>query len=93
VIARVAALMLFGLVVTACVSVDNKDYWWKSDMTKDELARDREQCGQMTTVRSPDAVAAGTSIRPLAQVDENAYNICMEAYGYEKVPKDFVPPK
>ncbi len=85
--ARVAALMLFGLLVTACASVDNKAYWWKSGMTKDELARDDEQCRQMTTVSS------SRTRTPSAEVEKNAYNVCMEAYGYEKVPKDFVPPK
>jgi hypothetical protein len=62
--------------------MDSKD-WWKSGMTKDELARDDAQCRQMTAVRSPGATV----------VDEDAYNICMGAYGYEKVRKDFVPPK
>lgn len=85
--------MRFGLVVTACASVDNKDYWWKSGMTKDGFVRDDAQCRQMTTVRSPGAMVAGTRIRPSVEVDENTYNICMEAYGYEKVPKDFAPPK
>ena len=89
---RVTALMLLGLVVTACASMDSKD-WWKSGMTKDELARDDAQCRQMTAVRSPGATVAGTRVRPSAEVDEDAYSICMEAYGYEKVPKDFVPPK
>lgn len=92
-IARVAALMLFGLVVTACASVDNKDYWWKSGMTKDEFARDEDLCRQMTTVRSPGAMVAGARIRPSAELDEDAYAICMGAAGYEKVSKDFVPPK
>ena len=91
--ARVAALMLLGFVVTACASVNNTDYWWKPGMTKDGFALDEAQCRQMTTVRSPGAMVAGTRIRPSAEVDENAYTVCMEAYGYEKVPKDFVPPK
>ncbi|HYS20895.1 MAG TPA: hypothetical protein VEO73_07390 [Gemmatimonadales bacterium] len=91
--ARVAALMLLGFVVTACASVDNKDSWWKPGMTKAEFAHDDNQCRQTTTVQSPGTMVAGTRIRPSAEVDENAYNICMEAYGYEKVPKDFVPPK
>jgi hypothetical protein len=90
---RVAALMLLGFVLTACTSVGNKDNWWKPGMTKDEFARDEEQCRQMTRVQSPGAMVAGTRIRPSAEVDENAYTVCMEAYGYEKVPKDFVPPK
>ena len=91
---RVAALMLFGLVVAACASVDNKDYYWKSGMTKHELARDDEQCRQMTTVRSPGAAVAGARVRrPSAEIDDNTHNICMGAYGYEKVPKDFTPPK
>jgi len=85
--------MLLGLVVTACASVDNKDSWWKSGMTKDEFARDDDQCRQMTTVQSQGAVVAGTRVRPSPELDENAYTICMEGAGYEKVPKDFVPPK
>jgi major membrane immunogen (membrane-anchored lipoprotein) len=92
-VTRVAALMLLASVVTACASVDNKDSWWKSGMTKDEFARDDDQCRQMTTVQSQGAVVAGTRVRPSAEVDENAYTICMEAAGYEKVPKDVVPPK
>ena len=91
--ARVAALMFLGFVVTACASVDNTDYWWKPGMTKDELARDDEQCREMTTVRSPGAVVGGMRVRQSAEVDENAYAVCLGAYGYEKVPKDFVPPK
>ena len=47
----------------------------------------------MTTVRSPGAMVAGARVRPSEEVDENAYAICMEAAGHEKVPKDFVPPK
>jgi len=90
--ARVAALMLFGLVVTACASVDNKNSWWKLGMTKDELARDEEPCRQMATVRSPGAAVAGMRVRPSAEADEDAYNIRMGVYGYEKVPKNFVPP-
>lgn len=82
--ARVAALMLLGFVVTACASVGNKDYWWKTGMTKDEVARDDNQCRQMSGVPSR---------TPSAGADEKAYNVCMEASGYEKVPKDFVPPK
>ena len=62
-------------------------------MTKNEFARDDDQCRQMTTVRSPGAVVAGARIRPSSEVDENAYAVCMEAEGYEKVPKDFVPPR
>ncbi len=91
--ARIATLVLLGFVVTACASVDNKDSWSKPGMTKDEFARDDDQCRQMSTVRSPGAVVAGARIRPSAEVNENAYNICMEAEGYEKVPKDFVPPR
>ncbi len=90
---RITALMLLGFVVTACASVDNKDYWWKPGMTKDEFAREADLCRQTTTVQSQGAVVAGTRVRPSAEVDENAYTICMEAAGYEKVPKDFVPPK
>jgi hypothetical protein len=92
-VTRVAALMLLAFVVTACASVDSKDHWWNTGMTKDEFARDDEQCRQMTTVRSTGAMVAGTRVRPSAEVDENVYAICMEATGYEKVPKDFVPPK
>lgn len=83
--AHVAALMLLGLVFTACASVGNKDSWWKPGMTRDGFARDDEQCRQMTTVRAPGALVAGTRIRPSVEVDENAYSICMEAYGYEKI--------
>jgi hypothetical protein len=90
--ARVAALMLLAFVVTACASVDSA-YWWKSGMTQDEFVRDEDLCRQMTTVRSPGAMVAGMRTRPSAEVDENAYTICMEAAGYEKVPKHFVPPK
>jgi hypothetical protein len=86
--------MLLGFALTACASVNNADFRWKPGMTKDEFARDEEQCRQMTSVRSPGAMVAGTTrIRPSAEVDENAYTVCMEAYGYEKVPKDFLPPK
>jgi len=92
-VTRVAALMLLGIVVTACASVDNKDYWWKTGMTKDEVAHDADFCRQMTTVQSQGTVVAGTRVRPSAEADENAYTICMEAAGYEKVPKDFVPAK
>jgi hypothetical protein len=92
-VTRVAALILLAFVVTACASVDNKDSWWKSGMTKNEFARDEDQCRQMTTVQSKGAVVAGTRVRPSAEVDENAYTICMEAAGYERVSKDFVPPK
>jgi hypothetical protein len=92
--ARVATLMLLGFVLTACASADtDRSHWWKPGMTKAELARDEEQCRQMTTVRSPGAAVAGARVRPSAEVDENTYSICMGAYGYEKVPKDFVPPK
>ena len=91
--ARLATLVLLGLVVAACTSAGNKDSWWKPGMTKNEFARDDDQCRQMTTVQSPGAVVAGTRIRSSAEVNENAYSICMEAEGYEKVPKDFVPPK
>jgi len=31
-------------------------------------------------------------VRPSAEADEDAYNIRMGVYGYEKVPKNFVPP-
>ena len=91
--ARLATLALLGFVVTACASVDNKDYWSKPGMTKDEFASDDDQCRQMSTVRSPGAIVAGTRIRRSAEVNENAYAVCMEAEGYEKVPKDFVSPK
>ena len=92
-VTRVAALMLLGFVVAACASVDSNDRWWKTGITKDEFARDEDLCRQMTTVQSQGAVVAGTRVRPSAEVDENAYAICMEAAGYEKVPKDSVPPK
>jgi hypothetical protein len=91
--ASVATLMLLGFVLTACASVDNKASWWKSGMTKDEFARDADFCHQMGAVRSPGAMVVGTRIRPSEEVDENADTICMEAAGYEKVPKDFVPAK
>jgi hypothetical protein len=93
--ARVAALLFLGFVVTACASVDNKDYWWKPGMTKDEFAHDDAQCRQMSAVPSSRTTGVGgTRIRtPSAEVDENAYSVCLEAYGYEKVPKDFVPTK
>ena len=91
--ARLTTLVLLGLVVTACASVDNKDSWWKPGMSKNAFARDDDQCRQMTTVRSPGAVVAGARIGSSAEVNENAYAICMEAEGYEKVPKDFVTPK
>ncbi len=90
---RVAALMLLGFVVAACASVDSNDRWWKTGITKDEFARDEDLCRQMTTVRSPGAMVAGARIRPSAELDEDAYAICMGAAGYEKVPKDFVPPE
>ena len=90
--ARLATLVLLGLVVTSCVSTD-KDYWWNPGMTAQSFSRDDDQCHQMTTVRSPGAMVAGARIRPSAEVDENAYAVCMEGYGYEKVPKDFVPPR
>jgi hypothetical protein len=44
---------------------------------KDALARDDEQCRQMTTVRSPGAAGAGARVRPSAEIDENTYSICM----------------
>src|SRR5260370_35154561 len=90
---RVAAFMLLGFVVTACASVDSKDRWWKTGMTKDEFARDDEQCRQMTAVQSAGAVVAGTRVRPSAEVDGNAYAICMGAAGDGKGPQDHVPPK
>ncbi len=91
--ARIATLMLLGFVLTACASADTKASWWKAGMTTDEFTRDDDRCRQMTTVRSPGAVVAGVRIRPSAEVDETAYTICMEAYEYEKIPKNSVPPK
>ena len=90
---RVAMLMLLALMVTACTSTAHKDSRWKPGLTKDALDRDDEHCRQMTTVQSPGSMVAGVRVRPSAEVDENAYAICMEAEGYEKIPKDFVPPK
>jgi hypothetical protein len=90
---RIAALLLLALMLTACASADTQASWWKPGMTRDEFARDEALCRQMATVRSPGAMVAGARIRPSAELDEDAYAICMGAAGYEKVPKDFVPPK
>ncbi len=57
---------------------------------------------RLASARKPPRLAATDPLgRPEGAVaqgrpspwDENAYNVCMEANGYEKVPKDFVPPK
>jgi len=73
-------VLLIGFVATACTPAE--DRWWKPGFSEDAFARDDAQCRQMTSVPSSRAKA-----------DPDAYAICLEAYEYQKIPKDAVPAK
>jgi hypothetical protein len=82
-------IVLLAFVVSACAPGDwSRDpgyrsggvYWWKPGITRETFGRDHGECRR-----------ASQDITDVDEEDE--YNRCMQARGYQGVPKGFVPPK
>jgi hypothetical protein len=86
---RWPCIVLLGFVVSACAPGDwSRDpgyrsggvYWWKPGFTSEAFWRDDGECRRESR--------SGTD-----SDEEDDYNRCMQARGYQVVPKGFVPPK